>query len=103
MIYVQLSWQREQMLTLYGSFNAIKVPKWPLSTWTRNLARVHVERANLPRTARVFTKYFICLFAVSSYSIFFAANSAGKLIRVLGTWKLQILRRAVDWLSRCIS
>jgi len=103
MIYVQLSWSREQMLTLYSSFDAINVPKWPRSTWTRNLARVHVERATLARTARVYTKCFICLFAVSSYSIYFAANSAGKLIRVLGTWNSQNTRGFVDWLSRYIS
>jgi len=48
MIYVQLSGPREQMFTLYTSFDAISVSKWPLSTWTRNLARVHVECATLP-------------------------------------------------------
>jgi hypothetical protein len=82
-------WPREQMFTLYSSFDAISVPKWRRSTWTLNLARVHVERATLPRTARVFAKCFIRVFAVSSYSIYFAAHSAGKLISVLGTWNSQ--------------
>jgi hypothetical protein len=79
MIYVQLSGPREQMFTLYSSFDAISVSKWPLSTWTRNLARVHVECATLLRTVRVFAKCFIRMFAVSLYSIYFAAHSAGKL------------------------
>jgi hypothetical protein len=48
MICVQLSWPREQTLTLYSSFDVVNVPKWPRSTWTHNLARVHVERATLP-------------------------------------------------------
>lgn len=92
-IYVQLSWSPEQMLTLYSSFDAISVPKWPLPTCTRNLGRAHVERATLPRTARVFAKCFIRVFAVSSYSIYFAAHSAGKLIRVLRTWNSQNTER----------
>jgi len=93
MIYVQLSWPREQMLTLYSSFDAISVPKWPLPTWTRNVGRVHVERATLPRAAGIFVKCFIRVFAVSSYSIYFAAHSAGKLVRVLGTWNSQNTER----------
>jgi hypothetical protein len=77
MVYTQLSWLLDQMLTLYSSFDDINVHIGHLRLgyefW-------HVFMLNMPLYQELhgYLRSVSSVCSLSSYSMYFAAHSAGK-------------------------